>query len=295
MTVPSSRTSRTLLSAARRVHTGSGGRKYRHHVNPLAHQHQQPVELPQWRDAFARPHLPIHLDIGCATGEYVRALAERFPDRNFVGVDIRRPVIEDAVAAGPPLPNLQYLRCNVNVSVADLLQSLPARGAGLDAGEGEGRGEGEGKGTVSTEDTVGCERRRTCLDTITILHPDPWFKERHRKRRVVNAGFVRTLAAHAEAGTAVHLQSDVEEVFEDMRRTFLGAHAATGEWEREWDGHGHGDGAALFAVDPDADPSVPVVGGVRTLREKHVLGYGDPVWRTSLRRTMVPARTPLRE
>lgn len=44
-------------------------RRFRQHVNPLAAQYREPMELPDWSTAFANPSLPIHLDIGCVTGQ----------------------------------------------------------------------------------------------------------------------------------------------------------------------------------------------------------------------------------
>lgn len=44
-------------------------RRFRQHVNPLAAQYREPMELPEWSTAFANPSLPIHLDIGCVAGQ----------------------------------------------------------------------------------------------------------------------------------------------------------------------------------------------------------------------------------
>ncbi len=44
----------------------------RQHANPLASIHQQPIVIaPDWfQRAYARPNLRLHVDIGCAYGEY---------------------------------------------------------------------------------------------------------------------------------------------------------------------------------------------------------------------------------
>lgn len=43
----------------------------------------------QWRERFFGNRNPIVLELGCGKGEYTVGLAQRFPDRNFIGVDIK--------------------------------------------------------------------------------------------------------------------------------------------------------------------------------------------------------------
>ncbi|MCL1944140.1 MAG: tRNA (guanosine(46)-N7)-methyltransferase TrmB [Candidatus Azobacteroides sp.] len=42
-----------------------------------------------WNDAFFKNDHPIVLELGCGKGEYTVGLAELFPDKNFIGVDIK--------------------------------------------------------------------------------------------------------------------------------------------------------------------------------------------------------------
>lgn len=51
---------------------------------------------------------------------------------------------------------------------------------------------------------------------MSIQFPDPWFKKRHQKRRVVQPELVATLAAFMPKGGWVWLQSDIEAVCTDM-------------------------------------------------------------------------------
>jgi tRNA G46 methylase TrmB len=62
---------------------------------------------------------------------------------------------------------------------------------------------------------------RTCMyvkqiQAVTIQFPDPHFKARHKKRRVVNPDLVNCLAKYLPAGTLVFLQSDIQELEVDM-------------------------------------------------------------------------------
>lgn len=55
---------------------------------------------------------------GCAKGAFVQSMAKEFPERNFLGLEIRRPVaalgLSRAMALG--LKNCHLVCCNVNVS-----------------------------------------------------------------------------------------------------------------------------------------------------------------------------------
>ena len=42
-----------------------------------------------WKKEFFKNDNPIVLELGCGRGEYTVALARRFPDKNFIGVDIK--------------------------------------------------------------------------------------------------------------------------------------------------------------------------------------------------------------
>ncbi|KAL4169008.1 hypothetical protein KRP22_009937 [Phytophthora ramorum] len=166
----------------------SGSKRFRQHVNPLSMVYRQPVELPQWADCFADTSLPIHLDIGCARGKYLMDVAEsQASQRNFVGVEIRRNVLQEAEreAERRGLKNLAFVHANMNIHQATLLQSLPAP-----------------------------------VESVSIFHPDPWMKKRHIKRRLVTDEFVEEMAKHLPNGTPIYVQTDVEELFAHMVEIF---------------------------------------------------------------------------
>jgi tRNA (guanine-N7-)-methyltransferase len=158
--------------------------RIRQHVNPLARKFQQPVPLPDWSSIYANPALPLHLDIGCARGRFLLAMAQQYPDWNYLGLEIRQSLVDEANQCRDHLGlgNLYYLFCNVNVSVGELLQSLPAG----------------------------------CLHRVSIQFPDPWFKKKHHKRRVLQPQLVTQLAQALPAGAEVIVQSDVEAIEQEM-------------------------------------------------------------------------------
>ncbi|AFY59604.1 tRNA (guanosine(46)-N7)-methyltransferase TrmB [Synechococcus sp. PCC 6312] len=157
----------------------------RQHVNPLSRQFQTPIETPAWETVFAHPDQPLHLDIGCARGRFVLEMAEICPNWNFMGLEIRKVLVDEAngIAQARGLGNLSYLFANANVSLSQVF--APAT-----------------------------------VDLVTIQFPDPWFKRRHQKRRLVQPELVAALAQIIKPGGFVFLQSDVLEVAVQMRETF---------------------------------------------------------------------------
>ncbi|MEM6839804.1 MAG: tRNA (guanosine(46)-N7)-methyltransferase TrmB [Cyanobacteria bacterium P01_C01_bin.120] len=137
-----------------------------------------------WADIYQHFEQPLHLDIGCAKGHFVSQMASLQPGWNFLGLEIRAPLVEQALQQRDRdgFSNLHFLFSNANVSLAELLETLPS-------------------GT---------------LQQVSIQFPDPWFKKRHQKRRVVQPELVQTLAQHLPTIGRVVLQSDVESVAQEM-------------------------------------------------------------------------------
>lgn len=158
------------------------------HVNPLAPYYRQPVEPIEIADVFADPALPLHLDIGCARGRFILKMAAAEPGWNFLGVEIREPLVDEAnrIAAENGLSNLHYKFCNAMLVLDKLLERVPE---GL-------------------------------LQTVTIQFPDPWFKKKHAKRRMVNKELVDTVVEKLAAGGRVFVQTDIEFLAEEMFELF---------------------------------------------------------------------------
>jgi tRNA (guanine-N7-)-methyltransferase len=201
--------------------------RVREHVNPLSRKYQTVVSPPAWDRIYAMPSQPLHLDIGCGRGRFLLQMAQRQPDWNFLGVEIREPLVEQAngYIAELELTNLRYLFCNINNSLRSLLNSLPT-------------------GT---------------LQRVTIQFPDPWFKRKHKTRRVVQPDLVADLAEFLAVGGTIFLQSDIQEVAEEMRDR-VAAHPA------------------FVPSQPDWLPLNPLP--IATERELSTLKSGAPVYRT---------------
>ncbi|HWA98078.1 MAG TPA: tRNA (guanosine(46)-N7)-methyltransferase TrmB, partial [Pirellulales bacterium] len=52
------------------------------------------------------------------------------------------------------------------------------------------------------------------LAAVHVYFPDPWWKARHKKRRVMNAGFLADVQRTLRAGGYLHFWTDVDEYFQ---------------------------------------------------------------------------------
>ncbi len=210
----------------------------RQHVNPLSRFFQLPRKLPAPEALFSDPSLPIHLDIGSARGRFLLDLAAVQPHWNHLGVEIRRPLVDAAQRDRDRLElhNLCFLFCNANVSLEGWLAALS----------------------------------HDQLQRVSIQFPDPWFKKRHRKRRVLQPSLLLAIAAALAPGRELFLQSDVLEVIEPMvQLTEL-----SGAFSRP-----PGDATPWRGANP-----LPV----GTERERYVLAQDLPVYRVLFRRNAQP-------
>lgn len=130
-----------------------------------------------WSTTFGNDH-PVELEIGSGKGLFLCNAARSHPDRNFFGIELARKYARKAAerVAKRSLSNVRVLPGDAKLFMARHV--APAS-----------------------------------LDAIHVYFPDPWWKARHRKRRVfaepLVADFERTLIS----GGMVHVVTDVEEYF----------------------------------------------------------------------------------
>ena len=156
----------------------------RQHVNPLSRFFQLPLSLPSNSILFKKSHYPIHLDIGSAKGEFLIELASNYPNWNFLGLEIREPLVSSSERKRKQLglQNLKFLFCNVNISLDEWLSDLD-----LDQ-----------------------------LKRVSIQFPDPWFKRKHLKRRVFKKSLLNSIARYMSMNGELFIQSDIFKLIEYM-------------------------------------------------------------------------------
>ncbi|KAF1877315.1 hypothetical protein Lal_00012087 [Lupinus albus] len=132
--------------------------RIRQHVNPLSASFSVPAQVPDWNMVFADPTLPLMVDIGCGSGRFLMWLAKRNPKvSNYLGLEIRQKLVKRAElwVKDMTLDNIHFLFANATISFKQLVESYPGP-----------------------------------LRLVSILCPDPHFKKRHHKRRVLQKPLV---------------------------------------------------------------------------------------------------------
>lgn len=219
---------------------GSIKLKCRQHVNPLAAKYQVPVQLDSdWLEkTFPQPRQPLLIDVGCSKGTWALKYARANPGHNILGLEIRRPVVELALQRKQTwaLGNAHFLAVNANIDLKRIISDALAR--------------------------------QTEIKMVTVHHPDPHFKNKHKKRRVVNPDFVEELAQLLPRGVLLFVQSDVLECAQDMVET-IAENAAFKEEE----------GNSLVDLENNSAPT-----DIPTEREIATKNKGLPVYRCLFRR-----------
>lgn len=156
----------------------------RQHVNPLSRFFQLPLSLPNIENIFENYNLPIHLDIGCGRGKFLLELASHDQNWNYLGLEIRKPLVVSAQSKREELQleNACFFFCNANISLDSWLPRL----------------------------------RPNQLRRVSIQFPDPWFKRRHYKRRVLQPSLLLSLSSSIQFGGELFIQSDIYPLFEHM-------------------------------------------------------------------------------
>ncbi|MFY0713319.1 tRNA (guanosine(46)-N7)-methyltransferase TrmB [Seonamhaeicola sp. NFXS20] len=127
-----------------------------------------------WRTTVFNNNNPIVLELGCGKGEYSVALAQKYPDKNFIGIDIKgarfwrgaKTAIEENI------PNVAFLRTQI-----ELINYAFA--------ENE-------------------------VDEIWITFPDPQIKYKRTKHRMTNAVFLNKYKQVLKPEGIVNLKTDSE-------------------------------------------------------------------------------------
>lgn len=127
-----------------------------------------------WRATAFKNDNPLVLELGCGKGEYTVALAQKYPNKNFIGIDIKgarfwrgaKTAIEENI------PNAAFLRTQI-----ELIDHAFAKGE---------------------------------VDEIWITFPDPQIKFQRTKHRMTNAAFLERYKTILKPEGVVNLKTDSE-------------------------------------------------------------------------------------
>jgi tRNA (guanine-N7-)-methyltransferase len=141
-------------------------------IGNFANVLQYPVDMPgKWKDFFRNDN-PVTLELACGKGEYTVGLAALYPDRNFIGVDLKGNRIYAGALEGlnNNLHNAAFLRTHIDKIDGYFLP-----------------------GEVSE---------------IWITFPDPQLRTSRAKKRLTHPRYLRLYQNILKPGGFVHLKTD---------------------------------------------------------------------------------------
>ena len=127
-----------------------------------------------WNEKIFKNQNPIVLELGCGKGEYTVNLAKRFPEKNFIGIDIKgaRFWRGAKTATEENLKNVAFIRTQI-----ELIEYI------FQANE---------------------------VSEIWITFPDPQIKYKRTKHRLTNLKFLERYQSILKKDGIIHLKTDSE-------------------------------------------------------------------------------------
>ena len=161
-------------------------RRHRQHGNPFSIRGK--LDRPNWKEMFGR-EAPFALDIGCGLGCFLLELARLHPEWNAVGFEIRKHFVDHVKrqAQALALPNVDAVLANANSQLDDL---IPEKSVAF----------------------------------VSLNFPDPWYKRRHHKRRVLQESWLDLLVKRLIPNAELHIMTDVAPLAYEMRDVLVSDH-----------------------------------------------------------------------
>ena len=156
----------------------------RQHVNPLSKNFDECERIPSLAEMFGDSNLNLHLDIGCAAGDFLFDLAKVNSNWNYMGIEIRERLVKTAKlkVQEREIKNLYFAFGNANKILNNVRSKFILKNA----------------------------------RSISLNFPDPWFKNRHHKRRVIQPEFINILSSSLQKGSLIFIKTDVKDLFDYM-------------------------------------------------------------------------------
>ena len=130
-----------------------------------------------WHKEVFKNNHPIVLELGCGKGEYTLGLAQKFPEKNFIGIDIKgaRMWKGASEALHNKLENTRFLRTRIEFITAFFA--------------------------------------RDEISEIWITFPDPQIKKRRNKKRLTSSRFLNAYKQILKEDGVIHLKTDSAELY----------------------------------------------------------------------------------
>jgi tRNA (guanine-N7-)-methyltransferase len=135
------------------------------------------LDLPE---LFGR-NAPVHVDLGCGDGSFLRDLAAQNPDKDFLGVERLLTRVRSSERKAAQLGNLRIVRTESSFLVQHLLAPESS-------------------------------------EAFYLLFPDPWPKRRHHRRRLITSDFLVAIWSALTSDGSFFIATDYEDYFTWIRK-----------------------------------------------------------------------------
>ncbi len=137
----------------------------------------EPLPKGKWRDEVFQNDRPIVLELACGKGEYTIFLAEQYPQKNYIGIDIKGNRLWKGAkhALKNEMENVYFLRMFI-----DHLEDY------FEPGE---------------------------VDEIWITFPDPYPRKSDAKKRLTSPKFLNIYRKVVKPGCLIHLKTDSDKLY----------------------------------------------------------------------------------
>ena len=131
----------------------------------------------KWQTIFGNDN-PIVLELACGKGEYTVNMAKAFPDKNFIGIDIKgnRMYVGAKMALQQEISNVRFLR----IRIEQILDYFNPQS----------------------------------IAEIWITFPDPFLRESKAKNRLTHHKFLKMYQSILDENGIIHLKTDSKELFD---------------------------------------------------------------------------------
>ena len=124
---------------------------------------------------------PLHVDLGCGEGLFLRELASQHPERDFLGVEKLVGRVAKTCRKSVHLNNVRVLNVESGYAVRYLLPEAS-------------------------------------VETFYLFFPDPWPKRRHHRRRIVTNEFLDSVHRALAEGGLLRIATDQSDYFHEIQR-----------------------------------------------------------------------------
>ena len=132
----------------------------------------------QWNALYFANNNPVIVELACGKGEYTVGLGQQFPEKNFIGMDIKGDRIArgSLIATEYGLTNVAFLRAGIQYADEFFEENE--------------------------------------LSEIWLIHPDPQVRDRDENKRLTNPAFLARYARYLKPGGMFYLKTDSTFLYE---------------------------------------------------------------------------------